>query len=136
MPCSAESITERIIADVEGHCSAARTCMSAISMKSLTPFVWDRLAIFKVGSSNAEVSSALGIAYPDATDLMAGLVFANDGSIVHRERFPYYPEKPDRLSFDLKGHVTAQAFSPGDARFKVEKEIIDGKSYYFMRPAE
>jgi hypothetical protein len=105
-------------------------------MKTITPFAWDRLAVFTVGSSNSAVSEALGVAYPGDTDLTGGLVFARSGAIVYKEELPYEPEKPEILSFRLAGKATLQIFGSENAEFEVEAQIVDGRAYYVLAPAK
>jgi hypothetical protein len=131
--CTDNSMKDRITQAIEQRCREKSEC--AIEMKTLTDFEWDRLVVFEVSSSDAEVSAALGFQYPDLTDLVGGLIFAHSGKIVHQEIFPYDPENPDRLSFELPGQINCRAFTPHNANFKVKKEILDGKVYYTMIPA-
>lgn len=124
-------LTQNIIKSIDNGCGKNNTCQ--IRMKDITDFKWDKMVVFQVGSSDVEVSKALGVEYKNSTDLISGLVFAYQGKIVHEERVPYDPEKPSKLNYIVKKQFekpNSASFTPQNAIFRGTKETIDGVSYY------
>lgn len=128
------NIRDRIINTINTK-SNSNTC--DFSMKDITNFKWDRMVIFEVGSSNVEVSRALGIDYKDSTDLMSGIVFIYNNKIVYQERIPSNPEKPSKLNYVINnkpGEPNCVAYTLENCTLKGSKENIDGVMYYTVSP--
>lgn len=131
--CQAKNtnMSEKIIKTIDNKCDQGDTFM--ISMKDITDFEWDKMVIFEVGSSNFEVSKALGIEYKESTDLMSGMVFVCNNKIVHEERVPYNPDRPEKLRYIVEHkpkEPNCTSFTPNDAVLKGSREKIDGVFYY------
>jgi hypothetical protein len=102
-----------------------------ISISDITDFKWDKLVVFGVGSSNDEVSRALGIEYKDSTDLMEGLVFKFRDGIVYKEELPYNPEHASKIQFHFE-EGTCITVTPDSSTFICVREKIDDKYYYML----
>jgi hypothetical protein len=53
------SMSEKIIKAIDDNCKHSSSCN--ISIKELASFKWDKMVFFEMGSSNAEISKALGV---------------------------------------------------------------------------
>jgi hypothetical protein len=90
-----------------------------------------------VGSSNAEISEALGVEYTDSTDLVAGMVFVYHNKIVYKEEAPENPERPNKLQYIVGNEPPEphyRIFTPDDAFFIGSKKETDGVFYYKITP--
>ncbi|MNM56775.1 hypothetical protein D3C81_679540 [compost metagenome] len=125
------SLSDQIIQTIDRKSNENGTC--DISLKEITDFKWDKVVIFQVGSSDEEISSALGIKYEGPTDLISGLVFVLDHKIVHEELIPYQTEHPTNLQIFIEKKATdpnCVAFTLENAVLKGSKEELDGVTYY------
>ncbi|MBY9079731.1 hypothetical protein [Paenibacillus sp. CGMCC 1.18879] len=107
--------------------------VSAISLKEITDFKWDKVVIFQVGSSDEEINNALGVKYEGPTDLMSGMVFVLDDKIVHEELIPYQTEHPANLQIFIEKKAkdpNCVAFTLENAVLKGSKEELDDVTYY------
>ena len=62
------TLIDQLIKTIDSKCKLSNNCN--ISLQEITTFKWDKVAIFQVGSSNMEISKALGVKYKGPTDLM------------------------------------------------------------------
>ncbi|MFC3800911.1 hypothetical protein [Cohnella sp. GCM10012308] len=135
--CSAPiSLADSIMKGIDLRCGELSSC--SISMRDITDFKWDKVVVFQVGSSNPEVSHALGFEYHGSTDLMSGIIFVSDNKIVAEQQIAYYPEKPSKLQVNLEqdpNDPNCASFSSENANFKAGKVVIDGKTYYELNPS-
>lgn len=124
-------VTENIIRTIDNECDQNNTC--TVSMKDITDFDWDRMVVFGLGSSNSEISEALGVEYRELRDLMSGMVFVYNNKIVYQEMIDYDPERPSKLRIIIEhktGEPNCAGFTPDTAVFKSSKNNIDEVYYY------
>ncbi|AIQ14544.1 hypothetical protein [Paenibacillus durus] len=116
---------------IDSKCSTNNTCV--ISIDDFTDFEWDKMVFFQVGSSNTEISNALGIEYTGQTDLMSGMIFVLKNKVVHEERVPYDPEHPNKLQYTIEKKPKDPnyvIFTSKKAELEGKREKIDGVLYY------
>ncbi|WP_010681098.1 hypothetical protein [Acetivibrio cellulolyticus] len=104
-----------------------------ISIKEVADFEWDKMAIFKVGSSNKEISELLGVQYNDSVDLTSGIIFVSKNKIVYKEEILYNPEIPSKLSVSLdeqQPELNCIVYTPDNAILKGTRKKVDGEYYY------
>jgi hypothetical protein len=82
------NIGEKIINIIDNKCGQNNSCN--FMMNEITNFKWDKMLIYDLGSSNFEISKALGVEYKDSVDLASGLVFVYDNKIIFKEKALYY----------------------------------------------
>lgn len=124
-------INNLIIKEIDNKCAPNSTCQ--ISISEITNFKWDKMVVFQVGSSNDEISEALGVDYKSSTDLLSGMVFAYNKKIVYEKRIPHNPEHSNKLEYiiEKKPHEpNCVSFTPDNAVLKGSKEEIDNVFYY------
>ncbi|NPV90055.1 MAG: hypothetical protein HPY50_04675 [Firmicutes bacterium] len=125
-------LSQRIFETIDKKCEPGNAYCS-IPIAEITDFKWDKMAIYGVGSSNKEVSAALGVEYEDSTDLMSGMVFVYNNKIVYNEGIPYNPEHPGKLWINIgfkPGEPSCLGVTPDNAFFIGSRENIDGVFYY------
>jgi hypothetical protein len=130
--CQKESsLSDQIIQTIDRKSNG--NGVSDISLREITDFKWDKVVIFQVGSSDEEISNALGVKYEGPTDLMTGLIFVFDHKIVHEELIPYQTEQPANLQIFIEKKAkdpNCLAFTLENAVLKGSKEELDGVTYY------
>ncbi|WP_127579444.1 hypothetical protein [Paenibacillus koleovorans] len=123
-------VREKVINDINSKCVNS-ACQ--ITLKDIIDFKWDKIIIFQVGSSSAEISKTAGVEYKGKTDLMSGMLFLLDNKIVHEEKVPYDPEQPSKLQFTIEKapkDPNCIMFTADEAVVIGSKVQIDGKNYY------
>lgn len=131
------NLSEMIIKAIDKNAGQSNTC--SITMKEITTFEWDKMVIFDTGTSNIEVSKALGVEYKDSVDLMSGMVFVFKNKIVYQIRIPNNPDRPNKFNIVVNSHPgksSCIAYSPDDAIFEGTKKTVDGQLYYHISPYE
>lgn len=124
-------MSEKMIKVIDNQLSQNNDCK--ISIESITDFKWDKMVIFQVGSSNDEITKALGVKYNGRTDLTSGMVFVLNKKVVHEERVPYDPEHQNIIQYIIEkkpNEPSCVSFTPSNALFKGSREEIDGVFYY------
>jgi len=121
-------LTKNIVKSIDNECGENGTCQ--IQMKDVTNFKWDKMVVFGLGSSNAEISKALGVEYDGPTDCVSGVVFVYNHKIVDEEIVPYYPEHPNKLQYFVGESGTHEdpsclSFTPENAIFQARKEKLE-----------
>ena len=130
-------LSDEIVKAIEYKTGDRSSC--TINISEITKFKWDKMAFYTVGSSNIEVSNALGVWYNESTDSMTGLVFVFHGKIVYQEQIPYYPEQPAKLWLWLPvdlGSPNCIVVFPYNAVFIGSKDQDNGKCYYEITPEQ
>lgn len=97
------------------------------------------MVVFDVGSVNSDISKELDIEYKDSVDLISGIVFVYKKKIVYSEKFPYYPENPNKLWFYIEnkfGEPNIWYFTPDNAVLEGSKSETNGKYYYEIKPLQ
>ncbi|BBH21381.1 hypothetical protein Back11_27260 [Paenibacillus baekrokdamisoli] len=125
------TLSDQIIKEIDSKCMMNDYCN--ISLQEITTFKWDKMAIFQVGSSNSQISKALGVEYKGPTDLMTGMIFVLNNQIVYEEKIPYDPEHPSKLQILIErkpNEPSCVSFTLKNAVVQGEKEKIDGVTYY------
>ena len=125
------NFSESIIKTLDTNCNNSNECK--ISMQEITDFKWDKMAVFGIGSSNSEISKALGVRFESSTDLMSGIVFVLGNKIVYEERVPYNPERAAKLEYIVEhkaGGTNCVIYTPDNAILKGSKNKSD-RSYYY-----
>ncbi|HKF45889.1 MAG TPA: hypothetical protein VKB38_00930 [Terracidiphilus sp.] len=117
-------------------CRGNATCF--ISVKSATPFDWDEMYFFDVGSSRSEREHAVGIKGVEVSDLEGELVFTRSGRITHQEPVRTGVEEPlkNEISFSglpATGGILKFASS---ARFEVQQESSKNGPYFILKSAQ
>jgi len=108
-----------------------------VVMKDITGFVWDKMLIYQVGSSNGAISDILNVTFNDTVDLKSGILFVKDNKIVYKESMEYNPEKPGELTFyigKLYGEEEYVVYTPEDAIFRGEKVKNGSEILYQVKP--
>lgn len=129
------NVSDKIIETIDNNCQQSSSCK--VSMKEITDFKWDKMVIFEVGSSNSEISKALGIKYDDSTDLTSGMVFVYKNRVVYKEDLPYNPERPNKLWFKINnkpGEPNYWILTPNNAILQGSKTETEGVYYYEIKP--
>lgn len=103
-----------------------------VSLVAATDFEWDRVAVFEVGTTPAQLSEALGAEYTGETDLTSGVVFSKAGAVVREETSVIDPERPAKLRYNVEGATHAKAYPRAEASFDASKKIVDGVAYYTL----
>lgn len=130
--CQNDKLSQRIVETIDNKCDQGNGYCN-VPIAEITDFKWDKMAIFGVGSSNKEVSEALGVEYEDSTDLMTGIVFAYNNKIVYKEDIPYNPERPSKLWITIEyvpGEPACMSYTPDNAVLIGTKKKGDNRFYY------
>lgn len=128
-------LSDKIVKVIESNTDNSN--VSLIRVKDITDFEWDKMVIFDLGTSNAEISEALGFKYKDTIDLMSGMIFVLKNKIVYQERIPYNPERQSKLNIIVNQdpkNTSCRTLLPEYAILEGLKEEIDGKFYYEIIP--
>ena len=134
MSCE-KSIKQKIAMNVEKKCSGFDSCI--FNMKEITDFNWDKLYLFKEGTSLEDINKALGFNYPYFTDIANRIIFVKDHTIAYHEDEFIDPEaKPkSNVSFDIYNDtVPYYVFNLNNAIFHVRKKINNGNKYFVLTP--
>lgn len=132
LPNGDHEVSDEVVKAINNNTGGRSSCK--IVMKNFTDFKWDKMVIYNLGSSEIEVSKALGFEFTGSTDLMSGIIFAYKKKIVYEEKIPYYPEKPSQIEYLLNDKPKCRTYTPKTAVFNGSKENIDGKYYYTVVP--
>lgn len=127
------TLSDQIKKEIDNKCEMNVSC--SISLKDITTFKWDKVAIFQVGSSSKQISKALGVEYKGETDLMTGMVFVLNNKIVYEERIPYEAEHPTRLQVwieKMDKDPNCVVFTVDNAIIPVSKKEIEDVIYYLI----
>jgi hypothetical protein len=112
-------VSERLI----GMADSSGTTGTAVSMREVTDFEWEKMIIFQDGCPEADIEMAGGAEFMHSTDFWTGMVFVNRGEIVFEEYYSMDPERGNMfqlwMSNELEG--TLWTFSPEDANFTIGK---------------
>lgn len=117
---------------------------SVVSLGSMTDFRWEKALYFKHPTSHQEIEDAIGIRYTGETDLIAGLIFVNEGEIVYyelmRRDFDHLFTRRSRFSFNPRisheDESNIRIFLPDDI-FEIGKSDTAGNYYlYWMEYCE
>lgn len=125
------TLSDQIKRIIDSECKLSSNCN--ISLQEITNFKWDKVAIFQVGSTNMEISKALGVEYKGSTDLMTGMIFVLKNKIVYEERIPYQSEHPTNLQIfiDKKtGDPNYVIITFDNSVIQGSKEKIEGVAFY------
>lgn len=129
------NLGDKIIKEIDKKRDQSGSCK--ILMKDITVFKWDKMVIYEVGSSNNEITKALGVEYQDSVDLISGVVFVYNNKIVYKEKVPYNPERSTKMNYYVEnepGQPNCMAFTPDNAIFEGSREQVDEKFYYAIKP--
>ena len=129
------NLSNKIIKFIDNNCDVNNICILKIA--EVTDFSWDKMLVYQVGSSNLEISEALGVEYKNLVDLMSGIVFVYQNKIVYKESIPYNPERPSKLLIyvgGIFGEPNNRVFTPHDAIFEASRREKDGQFYYKIAP--
>lgn len=131
---SGNDFSNKIIKTIDGKCEKGGSC--TFKMSDITDFRWDKLVVYGLGSSQKEISRALGVRYKDSVDMTSGMVFVYKGKIVKKLKMTYnpdYPGRPSKLSISNRNKPNAPTFrliTKGSDTFLGIKEEIGGVYYY------
>lgn len=124
-------ISNKIIDYIDEHCDKDNSCL--FTMDDIIDFKWDKLLMYKIGSSNNEISKLLGVEFNKSVDVSVGIVFVYRGRIVYQERKTSNVELPEDLTFYI-GNVNElpqyMVNTPSEAYYKGVRECYNGKYYY------
>lgn len=127
-------INEKLIKAIDEKCGQNDSC--AISIKEITNFEWDKVAIFGIGGSNSEISKLLGVNYNDSVDLKSGIIFVLKDNIVCKQDYSYNPEIHDNNKIFI--FLDKKPYDPNCFILTPDKSIIKGyrrkvdRLYYYM----
>lgn len=129
-------LSNRICETIDDKCDDNNECV--IKMDEITDFSWDKMLLYQVGSSESEISKALGIEFKDSVDISSGIVFVKDDEIVYHESFFLDPDHLPKLQI-IVGLIDGEGekypvFSPDDAIFVGRRWESDGKYCYLIEP--
>lgn len=103
-----------------------------ISISDFTNFKWDTLLIFQYPVSAQDIENAIGVKYDASLDLIAGMIFVQNGKIVYDEIFEdvYSGFAPFQIYpyEDINAELHYNVFTPKTSSFRCEK-VISKESY-------
>ncbi|MDF2588022.1 MAG: hypothetical protein K0S41_1863 [Anaerocolumna sp.] len=128
-------LSTKIMQYIDNNYDKNDTCR--IVMRDITDFKWDKMLIYQVGSSNAEISDLLQVDFKDSLDLVSGIIFVYNNKIVYKEQMLYNPERRDKLFLNIGsmyGQPEYGVFTPDDGIFEGSREKLYGSVYYTITP--
>jgi hypothetical protein len=124
-----------IAAKIYEKCGEQDKCVRQV--KDVTNFKWDKVYIFRVGTSLEDIEKGLGFPYKQWQDVADRIIFVGNGKVVYHEEYYPYPEyiEKGRTFFELS--KTPYVGEYNTATFSVRKEEnVNGEWYYKIIPTK
>ncbi len=132
--CSNNSLEAKIENHIKKACNEKDVCI--INIKDITDFEWQKMYVFKEGTTLEAINEALGFEYPYFEDIARRTVFVSENRITyHEDIFPNPESAQDgQVIYEMPDTVQYTIFEPDDAVFKVNKvEFVQGVYYVLLK---
>ena len=133
--CNNEKVIKpKIAARINNQCSQAE-CV--INLKDVTEFKWQKMYLFKTGTSLENIDRALGFHYLYFEDIADRIIFVLDKKVVYHEDEFTNPESKPRggVIFQISDIVPYYTTDSSNAYFNVKRESVNGNKYYELTPS-